>query len=234
MGQETEPLWLNPLWRHLPPGHLPNHHSEVHWAASCLLLSQALRPRPVSLCGCHPTLPLGAGLSYTTFEHGRPTVVPAEIHPGGAEPREGPASPTRARDSAARMWCSSSESARTGRRYAPCTTSPWLCASRAYTGEATDVTLDVGPEDLALWDIDMHHTVEPRTSTLEVARAARRWSPPRSRWSQRGNGPEGLSTRPPSSELKAPVGVLHQLDVGLPSGSLIHTWSENVSPNARR
>lgn len=106
-----------------------------------------------------PLHPFGYGLSYTTFAYGKPALDRGSIAPGGtarvsvAVTNTGP----RAGDEVVQMYLHPKVSS----VVQPVKRLAGFQRVHLAPGQTTTVSFPVGPEQLAIWDIDMKRTVEP-------------------------------------------------------------------------
>lgn len=113
-----------------------------------------------------PLYPFGYGLSYTTFSYGKPTLNQSRIGRNGATKVSVTITNTgkRAGDEVVQMYLHP--------RYSsvvqPVARLVDFQRVRLQAGETKSVSFDLGPEQLAIWDRDMKHTVEPGTVDVMI------------------------------------------------------------------
>jgi beta-glucosidase len=113
-----------------------------------------------------PLYPFGYGLSYTTFEISAPRVVTPTIRTSQPARVEVDVSNTgkRAGDEVVQLYLRDDEAS---------VTRPLLELKRFQrvtlaAGEKRTVTFELQPDDLALWNAQMKHVVEPGTFTISA------------------------------------------------------------------
>jgi beta-glucosidase len=113
-----------------------------------------------------PLYPFGYGLSYTTFDISAPRVVTPSIRVGQPARVEVDVTNTgkRAGDEVVQLYVRDDQASVTRplielKRFQRVTLAP---------GEKRTVTFDLQPEDLALWNPQMKHVVEPGTFTISA------------------------------------------------------------------
>jgi beta-glucosidase len=111
-----------------------------------------------------PLYPFGYGLSYTTFDVSAPRVVTPNVAAGQSARVEVDVANTgrRAGDEVVQLYVHDDEASVTRpvielKRFQRVTLAP---------GERRTLTFDIQPADLALWNPDMKHVVEPGTFTI--------------------------------------------------------------------
>jgi beta-glucosidase len=150
----------------VPSGHLP-----MTWPKSAGQLPVYYYRKPSArgdylFSDADPLFPFGWGLSYTTFEQRALRVEPASIRSG-----------ERARVFVTVSNTGSRAGTRLVQLYVGAESSSVTRAVRLLRGfervqlqpgEAREVSFEIGPEDLASWDMSMQRTVEPGSYVLEV------------------------------------------------------------------
>jgi beta-glucosidase len=113
-----------------------------------------------------PLYPFGFGLSYTTFEISAPRLARATVPAGQAAEVSIDVVNTgnRAGDEVVQLYVHDDQASVTRpllelKRFRRLTLQP---------GERRTVTFELGPDDLALWNMDMKRVVEPGTFTISV------------------------------------------------------------------
>ena len=136
-------------------GQLPVYYYKKPSAGGDYLFSEA-----------KPLYPFGWGLSYTTFSHSPPRVEPATIAPGERARVTFTVTNTgsRAGTDVVQLYVGAQSSSvtrpvRLARAFERVSLAP---------SETREVSFELKPEDLALWDLSMKRTVEPGSYTLEV------------------------------------------------------------------
>ncbi len=167
LGQETGTALAEILFGDTSPsGHLPITFPRSVGQLPAYYYRKPSARGPYLFTDEKPLFPFGFGLSYTTFEHTPPVVTPAQVRPF-----------ERARVSVRVTNSGKRPGADVVQLYVGAGTSSVTRPVRLLRsfarvelqpGESREVTFDVGPEDLALVDQEMHRTVEPGSYTLEV------------------------------------------------------------------
>jgi len=136
-------------------GQLPVYYYKKPSAGGDYLFSEA-----------RPLYPFGWGLSYTTFAHSAPRVEPATIRPGERArvvfqvTNTGP----RAGTDVVQLYVGAQSSSVTR----PIRLARGFERVALASGEAREVSFELAPEDLAIWDLSMKRVVEPGSYVLEV------------------------------------------------------------------
>jgi beta-glucosidase len=113
-----------------------------------------------------PLYPFGYGLSYTSFAYGRPSLDRAEIGPDGSAKISVTITNTgdREGDDVVQMYVHP----RVSSAVQPLLRLAGFERVHLKAGEAKIVSFPVGPEQLAIWDREMRHVVEPGLVDLFV------------------------------------------------------------------
>jgi beta-glucosidase len=167
LGQETGHAVADVLFGKMNPGgKLP-----VSVARSAGQLPVYYNHKPTSRRGylfdtTKPLYPFGFGLSYTSFDISAPRVVTPVIAAGQAAQIQVDVANTGSRtgDEVVQLYVRDDESSVTRpvielKRFQRVTLKP---------GERRTINFDLAPDDLALWDPDMKHVVEPGTFTISA------------------------------------------------------------------
>jgi len=167
LGQETGHAVADVLFGKVNPGgKLP-----VSIARSVGQLPVYYNHKPTSRRGylfdtTRPLYPFGFGLSYTTFDISAPRVVTPVIAAGQAAQIQVDVANTGSRtgDEVIQLYVRDDEGSVTRpvielKRFQRVTLKP---------GERRTINFDLHPDDLALWDPDMKHVVEPGTFTISA------------------------------------------------------------------
>jgi beta-glucosidase len=149
-----------------PSGHLP-----ITWPKSVGQLPVYYYRKPSArgdylFSDSEPLFPFGWGLTYTTFEHSGVRVDPTLIRPGESARLFVTVTNTgqRAGTDVVQLYVGAESSSitrpvRLARGFERVTLAP---------GESRELSFEVGPDDLALWDLSMRRSLEPGRHVLEV------------------------------------------------------------------
>jgi beta-glucosidase len=167
LGQETGHAVADVLFGKVNPGgKLP-----VSIARSAGQLPVYYNHKPTSSRGylfdtTKPLYPFGFGLSYTSFDISAPRVVTPVIAAGQAAQIQVDVANTGSRtgDEVVQLYVRDDEASVTRpvielKRFQRVTLRP---------GERRTISFDLQPDDLALWNPDMKHVVEPGTFTISA------------------------------------------------------------------
>jgi beta-glucosidase len=113
-----------------------------------------------------PLFPFGWGLTYTTFSHSELRVDPPSIAPGGRARVQLTVTNTggRAGTDVVQLYVGAETSSVTR----PVRLARGFERVSLAAGESRQVAFELGPDDLALWNLDMQREVEPGRYVLEV------------------------------------------------------------------
>jgi len=113
-----------------------------------------------------PLFPFGFGLTYTTFEHSAPAVSPAKVHAGERARVTFTTTNTgkRAGTDVAQLYVGAKQSSVTR----PVRLLRGFERVKLEPGETREVSFEIIPDDLGIWDLAMQHSVEAGTYVLEV------------------------------------------------------------------
>lgn len=167
LGQEGGTALAEVLFGDVAPsGHLP-----ITWPKSAGQLPVYYYHKPSArgdylFSDAAPLFPFGWGLSYTTFEHGGLRVEPSSIRSGERARVFVSVTNTggRAGTSLVQFYVGAESSSVTR----PVRLLRGFERVQLEPGEVRELSFEVGPEDLALWDLSMQRSVEPGRYVLEV------------------------------------------------------------------